>query len=133
MATMDSSDQEKSSVEQEKIRRDLVRTVIKEPLYAEIAASKSATDEVSVIIEVNDGYYQGKTEAATWLDRLVKQAAESVGRSVSNVVTSIGSEQNPYFKIRLPPSVILALVETDYSRAQDEQAAALAKEQTTDS
>jgi subtilisin family serine protease len=133
MATMDSSDQEKSSVEQEKIRRDLVRTVIKEPLYAEIAASKSATDEVSIIIEVNDGYYQGKTEAATWLDRLVKQAAESVGRSVSNLVTSIGSEQNPYFKIRLPPSVILALVETDYGRAQDERAAALAKEQATDS
>jgi serine protease AprX len=133
MATLDSPDQERDSAEREKIRRDLVRTVIKEPLYAELAASRGATDEVSVIIEVNDAYYQGKTEAETWLDRLVTEAAQSVGRPVSNVVTSIGSEQNPYFKVRLPPSVILALVETDYRRAQREMAAALAREKATDS
>ncbi len=119
---------------QDKIRRDLVRTVIKEPLYSRIKELENAApvpSELPVIIEVNDEYYQGKLEAATWLDRLVKEAGQSVGRPVSNAVTPIGSEQNPYYKVRLQPAVILELVEADYRRALGEQAAALEREKAT--
>ena len=119
------------SPDREKIRRDLARTVIKEPLYSEIAAPENEGIEVPVIIEVNDEYYRGKTEAAKWLDRLAKEAGESVHRPVPNVVTSIGSEQNPYYKVRLLPDVILALVETDHRQALRERTAALRQEEST--
>jgi serine protease AprX len=137
MATSDSPDHDK-------IRQDLVRTVIKEPLLSELEPKKGrrrarghvseqtkVTNEVPIIIEVNDEYYQGKLEAATWLDRLVKEAGESVGRPVSSVVTPIGSDQNPYYKVRLLPAVILELVEADYRRALAEQKSALEREKAT--
>src|SRR6267142_5652198 len=107
MATTEPSDHEK-------IRRDLVRTVIKEPLYSEINKARSSADAVpdlAIIIEINDGYYRGKSEAAKWLNDLVKEAAQAMRAPVTSVVTSIGSEQNPYYKIRLPPDVIVELVE----------------------
>jgi serine protease AprX len=119
----------------EKIRRDLVRTVIKEPLYSAINSARSGTDAVpdlAIIIELNDGYYRGKSEAAKWLNDLVKEASNATRASVTSVVTSIGSDQNPYYKIRLPPDVILELVEADYRRAQREKDAALKRETPTD-
>ena len=75
---------------------------------------------------MNDEYYKGKSDAVKWLDAVVQDAAASVDVQVSSRVTSVGSDQNPYYKIRLPARVILALVETDFRRAQEERARAIA-------
>src|SRR5262249_32295849 len=111
----------------ERIRRDLVRTVIKEPLYTEMADPEKAAVPLGVIIELNDEHYLGKTEAVAALQRLVETAARGQQPEPATVI-SIGTEQNPYFKSRLRPAVIRALVEADYRRALDRQGDALRKQ-----
>src|SRR6266576_2181587 len=91
MASFDPPDREK----EEKIRRDLARTVIKEPLYAEIKAMEGSSKDIPILIEVNDEYYKGKAEAVKWLDSVVQDAAASVHLQVSSRVTSVGGDQNP--------------------------------------
>jgi serine protease AprX len=112
----------------DKIRRDLVRTVIKEPLYSEIAKPENQTRALAIIIEVNDEYYEGRPKAAGWLAAQVNDAVAMVGRATATpvAVTSIGSALNPYYKARLTPDAILALVELDYQQAHRHHQAALA-------
>src|SRR5215510_866450 len=99
MATSDAPDHDK-------IRKDLVRTVIKEPLCTDIEKAENATREFAVIIEINDDYYKGKGEAAKWLGDLIAKASQTVNAPVVSAVSSIGSERNPYYKARMTPAVI---------------------------
>src|SRR5262245_46883445 len=99
----------------DKIRRDLVRPDIKEPLYYEIAKAENQARGLAIIIELNDEYYEGFPMAADCLTQQVNEAVTMVGRATAEpvVVASIGGMHNPYFKARLPPDAILALVELD--------------------
>jgi subtilisin family serine protease len=112
----------------EKIRRDLVRTVIKEPLNTEVADPKNAKTLIPIIIEVNDDYYEGKAKAAELLKGRIDEAAAKAGVKRTGWVTLIGGNQNPYYKVSLPPAVILALVEVDCSLAEEERKKATRKE-----
>ena len=119
------------------IRKDLVRTVIKEPLYSEIEQArkeakkaarqsskrspKSGPRDIAILLELNDDYYLGKADAARWLNSLIQQAAANVNLPVSAQAVPISSQQNPYYKTTLPPDVVLALVEADYKRATTER------------
>jgi subtilisin family serine protease len=92
----------------EEIRRDLARTVIKEPLYSMIRDEANADRPLAVIAEANEDYYLGGDRAAAQLAALF--AARPVG--------------NGYFAARLLPAAIVALVEEDYQAARAQQAAA---------
>jgi serine protease AprX len=90
----------------EEIRRDLARTVIKEPLYAMIRDTANADRELAVIAEVNEDYYLGGERAAAQLSALFGS----------------GPIGNRYFQGRLLPAAILAIVEADYQEARARQA-----------
>lgn len=91
----------------EKITHDLARTVIKEPLYSQIKAEAvRPKDPIPVVIEGNDEYYLGKKQA---FDDLKSLVLDATGVSAA----SIGSDQNPYFKVTLPADMILKLVGQD--------------------
>src|SRR5271165_4968751 len=96
----------------EKLKHDLARSIVKEPLYSQIkpGSPHPATGAIPVIIEGNDEYYAGKAKAFADLKALVVTVS-----SVS--ATSIGSDQNPYFKVTLPADTILKLVAQDDSDA----------------
>ena len=110
---------------EEQIRRDLVRTVIKQPLYDMIAAARvndaaarvngaAAPRVIPVIIEANDDYYTGKTAAVTELTGLIKLTADAD-------VLPIGSERNVYYKVSLPASRIAEVAEKDCRHAMEIQ------------
>src|SRR5436309_1609769 len=113
----------------ERIRRDLARTVIKEPLYRMIQDALESPDRklvlLPVIIEANDGYYLGKDEVFKQVLQLAaKVVSATADPPVSQETRTIGGKQNPYFKSRLRPADILSLVETDYADAKESHAAA---------
>jgi len=113
------------SPDKEKIRRDLVRTVIKEPLYSRIEEARNTGQPIPIIIELNDEYFLGKADAAKWLNSLIAQTG-TAAHPISASATPISSQQNPYYKVALPPHAILALVEADHRRAQIEREQRLA-------
>ena len=95
----------KSSGNYDDIRRDLVRTAIKQPLLSMIR-DPNQKDPIPVIIEANDEYFEGK-EAA------VEQVKSLVEANISRTFTSIGGNQNPYFKTSLTSDEILRIVDQD--------------------
>src|SRR5262245_43787476 len=115
----------------DKIRKDLVRTVIKEPLYSELSKPSNQKALLPIIVEVNDEYYEGHARAAEWLTELVNAAVIMVAGDLTPQVLPIGSAHNPYYKVRLPPDAILALVELDYQQAKREQRALLEAQKAT--
>ena len=94
----------------EEIRRDLIRTAIKQPLLTLIRDPNNNDRQVPIIIEVNDEYYAGKEKAVEEVQSLVKAIA-------GVEFTSIGSAQNPYYKISLKPKQILDIVDQDDTNA----------------
>ncbi|HUQ95726.1 MAG TPA: S8 family peptidase [Bryobacteraceae bacterium] len=108
--------------DRERIRRDLVRTVIKEPLYAMILTQQEA-GPIPVIIEANDEYYRGKEWALKDAADLVQTVTGSDPAALPRA-HSIGGTQNPYLKATLTSAEILKLVEEDYRLAQIKQLAA---------
>jgi subtilisin family serine protease len=96
------------------IRRDLVRTVIKQPLLTMVFEADPAQGPIPVIVEVNDDYFEGKQRAVAIMQNLVA--------AVSPLATSsIGSDQNPYYKAELSAREIRQIVNRDYSRAVELQ------------
>lgn len=117
----------KDTPDRDQLRRDLVRTVIKEPLYQEIkkalARRKKSKqqlqaddprEKVPIIVEANDEYFLGKERAIAD----VKELVDKIGHAK---LPSIGSPQNPYYKTKLLPERILELVEADYKDALQKQ------------
>ena len=94
----------------EEIKRDLVRTAIKQPLLKMILDEKHK-EPLPVILEANDEYYLGKEKAVEQIRKLV----EAVG--VTEWI-SIGSDQNPYYKATLTRKQILDIVAKDDDNAQ---------------
>ncbi len=109
----------------EEIRRDLVRTAIKQPLLTMILKAKDTPEDkvkaIPVIIEANDDYYAGKEQAVEDVRELVKGAA-------GVELPSIGSDQNPYYKTSLTPQQILQIVDLDDFAVRQRQAEARDKE-----
>jgi serine protease AprX len=102
----------------QEIRRDLVRTAIKQPLLTMIQESKDKDhDVIPVIIEANDEYYAGKEKAVEEVKRLVMEVA-------GVDLPSIGSEQNPYHKTNLTPRQILTVVDKDAANVDGRRTAA---------
>ena len=95
----------------EEIRSDLRRTAIKQPLLAMVLDPKNKDENIPVIVEVNDEYYDGKAAAVQQVTNLVKNLA-------GVDLPSIGSDQNPYYKTRLTPQQILDIVDQDDKNAQ---------------
>ncbi|MES1262516.1 MAG: hypothetical protein ABUS49_12345, partial [Acidobacteriota bacterium] len=93
----------------DEIRRDLVRTAIKQPLLTMIRDPEQ-TAPISVILEANDDYFAGKEKAQEEVRRLVKASA-------SEELVSIGSQQNPYSKASLTARQILDIVDEDDANA----------------
>ena len=96
----------------DEIRRDLLRTAIKQPLLKIVQENREKNNDepIDVIIEANDGYYAGKEEAVKEVQRLVKE--------VAGVETwSIGTAQNPYYKASLTAKQILEIIDRDDSNA----------------
>src|SRR5450759_2116550 len=110
----------------EEIRRDLVRTAIKQPLLTMILEAKDTPGDeakpIPVIIEANDDYYAGKEQAVEAVRELVKASA-------GVELPSIGSDQNPYYKTSLTPQQILQIVDLDDFAVGQRQAEALDKEE----
>ena len=94
----------------EEIRRDLIRTAIKQPLLTMIRDPKNSDRQIPIIIEVNDDYYAGKEKVVEEVRGLVKAIAGAE-------FTSIGSEQNPYYRTSLTPKQILDIVDQDDTNA----------------
>ncbi|MGA2598384.1 MAG: S8 family peptidase [Bryobacteraceae bacterium] len=96
----------------EKLKHDLARSIVKEPLYGQIkpGSEHPAKDGIAVIIEGNDEYYAGKKQAFDDLKKLVQSKSGALP-------PSIGSDQNPYFKASLDAQTILDLVTQDDSDA----------------
>ena len=90
----------------EKITHDLARTVIKEPLYSQIKAEarfgpKAPPDTTSgcVIIEGNDEYYLGKSQAFDDLEDLVKSLVARQSLTVPAYSAAIDRERpEPLFQ-----------------------------------
>jgi subtilisin family serine protease len=104
----------------EEIRRDLVRTAIKQPLLTMIQDPKNADWSIPVIVEANDGYYAGKEKAVAEVQSLVKVKA-------GMELPSIGGGQNPYYKTSLKPRQILDIVDQDDSNALQRRAEAMTR------
>src|ERR1700686_49622 len=94
----------------DEIRRDLMRTAIKQPLLTMIRDPNNKDRPIPVIIEANDGYYAGKEKAVEAVQTLVKTTA-------GVELLSIGSQQNPYYKVSLTPRQILDIVDQDDTKA----------------
>jgi hypothetical protein len=61
----------------EEIRHDLRRTAIKQPLLSMVLDPERNKDEkIPVIVEVNDGYYDGKATAVQIVTSLVGTLAD---------------------------------------------------------
>jgi serine protease AprX len=90
----------------EEIRRDLLRTAIKQPLLTMIRDPKNNNLPIPIIVEANAQYYTGKEKAVEEIQRLFKEVA-------GVELPSIGSEQNPYHKTSLTPKQILEIVDQD--------------------
>src|SRR5258708_5679689 len=94
----------------EDIKRDLIRTAIKQPLLTMIRESKDQDRKIPIIIEANDDYYLGKIEA-------VKEVQDLV-RTITNAqLVSIGGDQNPFYKTSLTARQILDIVDADDTNA----------------
>jgi serine protease AprX len=99
----------------EEIRHDLRRTAIKQPLLSMVLDPERNKDEkISVIVEVNDGYYDGKAAA-------VQHVTDLVNRIAAVDLPSIGSEMNPYYKTELTSQQILNIVDKDDNEAQSRE------------
>ena len=104
----------------EKIRRDLVRTAIKQPLLTKIREAKDKAKgepegllkPIPVMIEANDDYYLGKKQAVEDVTALVETIAGAK-------LQSIGGDQNPYYKASLTPQQILDIVDRDDTNAHN--------------
>jgi subtilisin family serine protease len=94
----------------EEIKRDLLRTAIKQPLLDKVLDANQK-GPLPVILEANDEYYKGKEAAVTDLRKLVSEAG-------GPECPSIGSDQNPYYKCTLTKEQILAVVKKDDENAQ---------------
>jgi serine protease AprX len=98
------------------IRRDLLRTAIKQPLLTMIQDAKDKPEDVAkpipVMVEANDDYYAGKEQAVKDMQELVKTIA-------GVELPSIGSAQNPYYKTSLTPQQILDIVDRDDADATE--------------
>jgi subtilisin family serine protease len=109
----------------EEIRRDLVRTAIKQPLLTMVVNAKESHEEnvkqIPVIVEANDEYYAGKEQAVQEVQKLVKDLA-------GVELPSIGSDQNPYYKTSLTPKQILDIVNEDDVKARTRRDEAIEKE-----
>ena len=95
----------------EDIKRDLLRTAIKQPLLDKVLDEKQEKP-LPVILEANDEYYRGKKAAVEQMTNLVREAG-------GPDCPSIGSDQNPYYKGTLTKEQILAIVKKDDKNAQD--------------
>jgi serine protease AprX len=111
---------ENSPSNYEEIQHDLRRTAIKQPLLSMVLDPQRNKDEkIPVIVEVNDGYYDGKAAAV--------QIVTSLVRSLAGVdLPSIGSDMNPFYKTELMSHQILDIVDKDDNDAQARDAAARA-------
>jgi serine protease AprX len=117
---------ENSPSNYEEFRHDLRRTAIKQPLLSMVLDPdpKKKDETISVIIEVNDGYYTGKADAVKIVTALVKTLA-------GVDLPSIGSEMNPYYKAALTRQQILNIVDQDDTDAPSREEATWV-EQTRD-
>ena len=94
-----------------KIRRDLLRTAIKQPLLNMIL-DENQKEPLPVILEANDEYYLGKAKAVEQTRKLVEAAGVAD-------CPSIGSDQNPYYKASLTKKQIIEIVRKDDENAQN--------------
>ena len=89
----------------EEIRRELARTVVKEPLYSIIRDAANENRSFSVMIEANDDYYLGVDEAIQFIGRLI--ALDPLGSG--------------YFRTRLMPAEVAGIAEDNHWHAQRRQ------------
>ncbi len=114
----------------DRIREELARNVISEPLYTDVLTDPAAVRDI--IIDANVQYYKGRQavfEAIIDLARRARQSAPKPTTAVTDDIrdpTSIGSDSNPYMRARLPGYLIqeMARIDAQQARAQAETAKA---------
>ena len=89
------------------IRRDLARSVIKEPLYSMTQDPAHSAGNLRILIEPSDDYHRGAPAAAASL--IARANARPLG--------------SRFLAAALPPAAILDLVESDYRNALAERTA----------
>ena len=94
----------------ERVREDLVRTAIKQPLLDMVRDPANSSRAIPVLVEVNNEYFLGKENALQAIRELVQDIK-------NGELQSIGSDQNPYYGASLTPEQILHIVDRDDENA----------------